>query len=751
MHDTLRKFTIALFLLVAFIPLVNLPPWFAHAPWGQAVLVRMLVPLLGVLFLARLFYEPDFLQRALQRLKAARVILFSFGLFLGVYAIALVFSADPHFSFWGDPDRAWGALNYILYVVLGLIAFLSFSKREWKTVWLGVFAGAGLLALIALAQRFALLPGLIHPTTRVYATLGNPIFLGAYLAPLVLLISGFALWARSRWAWGGAALLLFTIGLTVSRSAFVGVAAGTLFFLFFAPIRSRFFRPAGLVLALAGAAIFLTLFLHPKPPAFLGQETGSAYLWERITPQSILGTDRFAGWGIELQGILDRPLLGYGPYNSAIGFNKHFDPAIPELRDSTGFWDTGHSMYVDIAAGTGLLGFSAFLVFLGTLFWGLTRARKTAGPEEKLQAHGTQAALIAFLAAMIPAFTSTALYLVFFLLLAYSLHLISINQPNQHNQRLPALWNRTHPNIQLALFGLLSVLVLWFLYTAALKPLAVNKEINVAQAKADSGQCQEALAIMERSFPQNSHFEHYHRQRYVDIIGQCITNMPDRVKELSEGAAVMLQEYMRVRPHDPRSWILLGGYLNNLTLLSLDVQERKGLAERAQTALARAEELSPKRAALFEKRAQTYRLIGEYEKSKAQAAKCLQIAPHYGDCWFERVLSVIAEGEEYPIQELREEAKTYWGTGVGETPSFYYQLAEAYGAHPKQNLNNLVVAYEQLVHHVPDNFQFHALLAGLYRDTSQPEKILPHLQEMWRLRPTPETEQQINAFLQLLP
>ncbi|OHA66511.1 MAG: hypothetical protein A2672_00230 [Candidatus Wildermuthbacteria bacterium RIFCSPHIGHO2_01_FULL_49_22b] len=763
MHDTLRKLTLLLFALAALIPLMNLPPWFAPAPWGQAVLVRFLVPLLGILFLARLLGTPGFVQQAKERIQAVRWPLAAFALFLSVYMLALLFSMDPHFSFWGDPDRGWGALNYFLYVILGLLAFLSLKKEEWKTVWIAVFAGAVFLALVAFAQRFALLPNLIDPTGKPHATLGNPILLGAYLTPLVFLLLGFALKRISTLSQPHlhristlspyivlALLLLLAIFFAGSRSAFLGLGAGVFFFLLFAPVRARLLRVLGIGFVLAGVTTFTWLFFYPTPPSFLGEELSRS--WNRITPQGLMKTERLAGWSIELKGVADRPFLGYGPYNSAIGFNKHFEESFVTEYRSTGWWDTAHSMYLDIAAGTGFLGLGTFLLFLGALFWGLMAARKPAPPQEKLLIHGTQTALVAFLAAMIPAFTSTPLYLIFFLLCAYALFLTtSHRQTEVVTPMFPSFWKRLHPNVQLGLFGLLGILVLLFLYTAALKPLAVNKDINLAQTKADKEQCEKAITIMEASFPANSHFQHYHRQRYVDIIGQCITNMPSQVKKLSEGAVFMLEEYHQTRERDPRSYILLGGYLNNLILLSLDKEERLRLAERAEAALKRAEELSPQRHATFAKLAQTYRLTGQYKKGQEVVDKCLALRPNLKDCWQERVLMSIVQGTmDRGFEALAEEAKNHGIAVQGDAP-FLFQFIQAYGAQPERYKKDLMRAYEQLTRAVPDIFQYHAVLAGLYRDIGEREKAIKQLQEMWRLSPTPETQQQINAFLQTLP
>jgi len=752
MQDALRKLTLVLLILVAFIPTINVFPWFTPPAWGQAILLRILVPLLGVLFLTRLASTPGFLQQAITRIKATKWVLSSFALFLGVYLLATLLSQDLHFSFWGDPPRAWGALNYGLYIILGFIAFLSLKKEEWNMVWGAVFGGAMFLALVAFVQRFALLPNLIDPTIPPHATLGNSIFLGAYLVPLVFLLLGFALRLinihRSK-AIGIAAiatLLLLVIFFTESRSALLGLSAGTLFFLLFSPFKAKLFRWLSIGLVIAGALMFIFLLFNPAPPSFLNEDL--TRYWDKFTPRGLMQTERFAGWEIELKGIADRPLLGYGPYNSFIGFNKHFEQSFAIEYNSTGWWNTAHNMYLDIAANTGLLSLVFFLAFLGVLFWALTKTRRAVLGKEKVLIHGVQATLIAYLVAMIPAFNSTATYLVFFLLLAYALYLISIHQPKSASINVPPYLNRLS-TFSPYITGVLAIFLLFFLYTAAIKPLVVQKEINIAVQESQAGRCQDALQRMERSFPKNSHFADYHRLVEVEIIGQCIGKTSQSIVSLSQKAVELERARTQQRPLLPRTWILLGGYLNNLILFSQDEQEREQFAKEAVTAFQHAQELSPNRGIIYGEWANTKRLIGEYEEGEELADRCLKLQD-LGQCLWQKILTRIASGASSPsLKEVLNQAKEAEAISY-QTESFYVQLVQAYTIHKEQHYPQLRDVYERLVGLNPDNIRYHAALATVYRELGERDKAIQQLNHMWRLQPTPEMQQQINAFLQTL-
>src|SRR3989344_3833153 len=156
-------------------------------------------------------------------------------------------------------------------------------------------------------------------------------------------------------------------------------------------------------------------------------------LWDRLSLEQIWETEpRFGAWPYAISDIQEKPLLGYGPYNSSIPFNTHFDSASSRFEGrTTGWWDTFHNYYLDIAIGAGLLGLFAFFAFIGLLWRGLQRAKKSAQHKTALlDIHAAQTALLVYLVAMIFSFNSFGTYLVFFVLVGYSFFLIAYAPQN---------------------------------------------------------------------------------------------------------------------------------------------------------------------------------------------------------------------------------------------------------------------------------------------------------------------------------
>ena len=117
--------------------------------------------------------------------------------------------------------------------------------------------------------------------------------------------------------------------------------------------------------------------------------------------------------------MLEKPILGYGPENFSVGFDKYYDPSIPYLNKSWGdWWDRAHNIILQTGSDAGFLGIIAYLALFSILLWQLQKlksAGKEAGKQAEfaITAHGIQAALISYLVANFFGFDSFATYIIF--------------------------------------------------------------------------------------------------------------------------------------------------------------------------------------------------------------------------------------------------------------------------------------------------------------------------------------------------
>src|SRR3989344_1115943 len=166
---------IGVFLILA-LPLLNIPPFFSPPDWGKAIVFRLVLSVLLLLFVWQVLSGKQRMQKI--SWKSTKGILMSLlVLFLGIFLLATVFSVDPAFSFWGDPQRAGGTLNLIFLVLFALFLFAAFPKEQSWKIFTNVLlaAGAAVSALAIFQWQGWFSTFLITTGARPTSTMGSKI------------------------------------------------------------------------------------------------------------------------------------------------------------------------------------------------------------------------------------------------------------------------------------------------------------------------------------------------------------------------------------------------------------------------------------------------------------------------------------------------------------------------------------------------------------------------------------------------
>lgn len=423
------------FYIILFLPLLVLPPWFYPPDWGKTIIFRSLVSLLSFLFLWQFLFERK--ELLLPDIKHNKIVWALTALFI-IVSIATLFSADINFSLWGSPYRAAGAVNFLFYIIFAILAFLVIKKSDWDKLINLSFAVGILVCLLAFIQFYGLFNHIfISVSGRPPSTMGNPIMLAIYLVLLLFLVISFALKENKRglkiFYAVSALIFLWVILITGSRAAYLGVLVGGLYFILSFPKKMPRIKIATAILLLL--AVFGAYYLNtsPKLPQFLANNRFFGAVQSRLSLNSVLADPRFSAWQVVFKVVKEKPIFGWGPENLAIGFDKYYNPSLPYISKAWGgWWDRAHNIFLDISATTGIPSLLAYLALFITLFWQLQKLKYQHKSEEisinQWQAHGMQATLIAYLVANIFSFDAFASYLIFFLLIGYSLFLINQNQ-----------------------------------------------------------------------------------------------------------------------------------------------------------------------------------------------------------------------------------------------------------------------------------------------------------------------------------
>jgi len=297
------------------------------------------------------------------------------GIFFFVNLIAAIFGYNFYKSFWSDFERMEGLVSLIyLAIYLFLLPAFFKTREDWLMCVRLILISSILVSLYGLAQKFSLLPVFAAGIGRVASTVGNAAFLAGYL----LIAFGLGIFyyfneARRNYqyfALAASALNLIVLFLTSTRGAILGLAVGVPVFLvlnsIFLPGRAR--RHSLIILAVL-VLIFASLFI------FRGKLVGSKIEFvNRLATISLAEgsiNNRLVVWRMALRDFKFHPVLGIGPENFEVIYNKYYTPDISE-----NWFDRTHNVYLDQLMAGGVLGLLAYLAILGYLFYRLFKFRQ---------------------------------------------------------------------------------------------------------------------------------------------------------------------------------------------------------------------------------------------------------------------------------------------------------------------------------------------------------------------------------------
>jgi len=761
------------FFLILALPLLNLPPWFSPPDWGKTIVFRIVLSVLIFIFLYQILNsrgQTSTRTSTKKDLGGCKIAFYLLVALLGINFLATVFSLDRNFSLWGSPYRSGGFVNFAFYIIFAILAFLILKKEGWQRIWdfsilIGIF-----VSIIAIFQQFGLISKIFIPfENRPPSTIGNPIFLAIYLLLLSFLTLSFALKEKKylkKFLYFISFLffLFIIIFITVTRAAILGLAVGFIYFIFFYPFKKR-------SISLALKIIFFILFVfgiygfyyintHPLPK-FIQENKLLLSAVQRLSIKAALEDPRIPGWKVSWQALKARPILGYGPENFSIGFDKFYDPSLPQIETPPGggiigWWDRAHNFIFDISLQAGIFALMIYLLLFGVLFFQLQKLKHNPNLQIKsecseypntITGHAIQATFLAYLVANFFSFDSFSSYLISFLLIAYSLHLLSeqeFSKSQDNRSGFTRISRRIYADISKwrgVIIFLLFVGLVWFIWNFNIKPLQVNNQIKVALYQTKNGDYAGAIKRMEDLLKSHTFLDGYLRLQYVEIISEAIPKGSEQTQIfLVKKARQILKENIKIQPYYTRNWLVLGNYTNVLI-----EKGQNDLKDEASYYFERANQLSPKRQEVFIGWTKTYFLTGDYQKAKEKAQECINLNPRLGECWWLMALINISLTEEEKAQENINIAGQN-GYPIYSEDSFL-QLANVYSK--TKNYQKLVEVYQELIKIKPSEPRYHSSLATVYKEIGQFEKAREEAQIVLEL--APEFKEEVEAFLKGLP
>jgi len=505
------------------------------------------------------------------------------------------------------------------------------------------------------------------------------------------------------------------------------LATGSLYFLFFFPFKKRsislVFKIIIFILFIFGIYGFYYINTHSLPQ-FIQENKPSSEIslllgkllsgvTQRILIKNMLSDARISGWKVSWQALKNRPILGYGPENFSIGFDKYYNPALPNIEEMPGefisWWDRAHNFLFDISISAGIPALIIYLLLFGFLFWQLQKLKYNSNTTndnantannrpDPIVLHGIQSTFLAYLIANFFSFDSFSSYLISFLLIGFSIRLISKNvegdEFSQHRfMPIKRIYADNISKWRGVIIFLLFILLVWFIWTFNIRPLKINSEINTTTYLVGNKRCSEAIPRAEKMLPQKSFLDAFLRLRYFETLERCENEMPGETLEFTKKKIKLLQEIIKIQPYYTRSWISLGSQTNVLIESETSPENIENLKKETNYYFEKAHQLSPKRQEVFIEWIITDLLTGEYQKAKEKAQKCIDSNERLGDCWWQMALTNIYLGENEKAKENLEIARQN-GYPINSELSLL-ELARAY--FKSENYSELIKIYHELI------------------------------------------------------
>ncbi|OGD32531.1 hypothetical protein A3C91_03835, partial [Candidatus Azambacteria bacterium RIFCSPHIGHO2_02_FULL_52_12] len=551
--------------------------------------------------------------------------------FFGTYALAAALGADPWRSFFGTYERMLGVVNLAHFVALFFMVKSVFvSGRDWLML-LRVFLGASVLvSLYGIGQKLGMEWFYHANIDRIDSTIGNAAFVAGYLIfalffALLLLVKDANMPFRIFYIFS-IALNLAVIYFTGTRGAALALLAGFFvllaLYLFKRDISIAAKKNTFIIVLGVAVAVFIATFF------FAGKE-GFLQYFKRFTSVSLddatVKTRIFSAQS-SWRGFLERPMLGWGPENYNLVFDKYYNPKLYPIEN---WFDHAHNIIFDVITTMGVIGLAAYLFLVGNLARrGFAHARQD--PREYWIGTLIWVLVLVYFLQNLFVFDSLVTYLPLMLVLAFAgagFPLSEVAAQKQKDGKAKKFYN---PSSNAAIF-MLPVLVLT-IYFVNVRP-AFAAYYTVAALRGGAMSADEAITAFGKAIAYSNFGRHEIRGKLADATVDFLHNKDNSDEEGKKKLAVYtmreMEKSLKEAPLDFRNYLYFANFLSNAgeALAKSDIDAFK----EADAALEKARELGPDKQILYIQWARIKFALSDYAGAVPLLEKLVALSPDIVD------------------------------------------------------------------------------------------------------------------------
>lgn len=545
------------------------------------------------------------------------MVAFSIIAFVSVLGLADLLGVDPYRSFWSNYERMEGWITLLHLLAFFYIVASSLTEKLWYRLIQISLATSFIVGVQALFE--------LKNIDRVDGSFGNSTYLGAYAMfhvffSLMFILRHFYEQKRNDVFMLNISIYSFLalfnsviLYFTGTRSALLGLVGGlsvvACIYIFtereHKGLRNISIGIVGLIIVTVGvlASIRGTDFAKRNP--LIDRFSSLATLDIKNYAENA-GNARFMVWSIALEGVKERPVLGWGQDNFPKVFSKYY---VPGMFEQEQWFDRCHNVFFDWLIAGGVLGLLAYLSMFVSVLSMVWSKKSSVSSVEKGIITGI---IVAYFIHNIFVFDNITSYILIFLLLAF-VHL-------KDAKEVRFLSGKVSDNSQYMIASLIILVLGYAMYTLNYPGFRASQDIinalsysQVALSSDSKIDVKDKEAYMVQSYGyfkssinRNTFGTRESGEQLSDVTSQVYKgNFSNDLKNsFEEIADTRLRAEATRLPLDTRANLFYGIYLLNI-----------GKKNEAVNFLEKAHELSPKKQTILFSLSEAYSYLGNEASS----------------------------------------------------------------------------------------------------------------------------------------
>ncbi len=523
---------------------------------GKGFAFRILVEIMFGAYVLLAFYRKEYRPNFSWITKS--VLIFTLVMF-----VADILGQSVYKSIWSNNERMEG---FVLLIHLTLYYLVASSVIKTTDLWnklfnTSIFASVAMsvYGLVQLAGKATISQGGV----RLDGTFGNSSYFAIYLVFHIFLCL-YMLVGEKRESWQkwtySSIMVLETILLyfTATRGAILGFIGGLLLvglLVMWKEKENKVFRKMSYWI-IGSVLVLIFGFALARNTSFV-KESPVLSRFSTLSFSEFKTQGRYFVWPMALEGIKERPILGWGQENFNFVFNKNYNPGMFGQEE---WFDRTHNLVLDWLIAGGILGFLAYLSIYVASFYYVWRKKSTLSLSQKSVLTGM---ISAYVLHNLFVFDNLISYIIFFSILAY-IH----SKENVDDEKGSKFYTKNFSGevLNYVVLPIVVIFTVTTVYFVNVPALLANKTLIKAMSPQTS--LDKNLEYFKKVFEYNSFTSGEAVEQLTQSTMKVISiesGISDKTKQdFLDFTKTKIDEKVASSPKDARYLVFAGGFYNRL-------------------------------------------------------------------------------------------------------------------------------------------------------------------------------------------